>query len=88
MSALTARVPCTARTRTNGDEQFEEAALTVRPWLPGETHELGVLVRRGGREYLLNIAQAHALADEIVDAAETAQQLNSSTRETPTPGNI
>ncbi|WP_444626905.1 hypothetical protein [Corynebacterium sp. AOP40-4SA-5] len=84
MNPLTARVPCVARTRQKGDEQFEESALTIRPWLPGETHELGILVRRGSREYLLTVAQAHALADEIVDAAETAQQMI----QTPTPGNI
>lgn len=84
MNSLTARVPCTARTRTNGYEQFEESALTIRPWLPGTTHELGVLVRRGSREYLLSLKQAHELADEIVDAAETAQQMI----QTPTPKSI
>lgn len=75
MSGLTARVPCVARTRTNSDEQFEESALTIRPWLPGNAHQLGVILRRGNREYLLSVAQAHELANEIVDAAETAQQL-------------
>lgn len=85
MNAITARVPCVARTRTKGDEQFEQSALTVRPWLPGDAHELGVILRRGSREYLLNDAQAHALADAIVDAAETAQQLIQRPRETPHP---
>lgn len=85
MNAITARVPCVARTRTKGDEQFEQSALTIRPWLPGTTHELGVILRRGSREYLLNVTQAHALADEIVDAAETAQQLIQQPRETPHP---
>ena len=88
MNAIIARVPCVARTRTKGDEQFEESALTVRPWLPGTAHELGVILRRGSREYLLNMAEAHALADAIVDAAETAEQLIQQPRKTPTPKSI
>ncbi|WP_041631170.1 hypothetical protein [Corynebacterium terpenotabidum] len=85
MNAITARVPCVARTRTTGTEQFEESALTVRPWLPGTAHELGVVLRRGSREYLLNVAQAHALADAVIDAAETAEELVQRPRKTPHP---
>lgn len=88
MNAITARVPCVARTRTKGDEQFEESSLTIRPWLPGTAHELGVILRRGSREYLLNMAEVHALADAIVDAAETAEQLIQRPRMTPTPKSI
>lgn len=88
MNAITARVACVARTRTTGTEQFEQSALTVRPWLPGTAHELGIILRRGSREYLLTTAQAHALADAIVDAAETAEQLIQRPRETPTPKSI
>lgn len=85
MNHITARVPCVARTRTKGDEQFEESSLTVRPWLPGTAHELGVILRRGSREYLLDVTQAHALADSLVDAAETAEQLIQRPRKTPHP---
>lgn len=88
MNHITARVPCVARTRTTGTEQFEQSALTVRPWLPGTAHELGVILRRGSREYLLDVTQAHALADAIVDAAETAEQLIQRPRVTPTPKSI
>ncbi|MGP9611118.1 hypothetical protein ACT3TD_12240 [Corynebacterium sp. AOP36-E1-14] len=86
MNPLTARVPCTARTKHRGDEQFEESALTIRPWLPGAAHELGVILRRGAREYLLSLKQAHELADEIVDAAEAAQQITEQPGYVPRPG--
>ena len=85
MNAITARVTCVARTRKTGTEQFEQSALTVRPWLPGTAHELGVILRRGNREYLLSMAEAHALADAVIDAAETAEQLIQRPRETPHP---
>ncbi len=65
-------IPCTARQlRTGHRTPFEPSALTVKYWYPSQPGDKpAVLLQRGRKQYLFDLASAYELVNEITDAAE------------------